>query len=61
MSDRGLFSIDSSGVPRDARNHIEELFEKTRQDTSLAPLLVSELRRWGLFAEYQDRFFGIFK
>jgi hypothetical protein len=61
MQDRGLFNIDSNGVPKDARNNIEELFERTRQDNSLAPLLVSELKRWGLFAEYQDRFFSLFK
>jgi hypothetical protein len=61
MQDRGLFNIDSNGVPKDARNNIEELFERTRQDNSLAPLLVSELKRWGLFTEYQDRFFSLFK
>jgi hypothetical protein len=61
MQNRGLFNIDNVGIPRDARNHIDELFEKTKQDSSWAPLLVAELRRWGLFAEYQDRFFSIFK
>ena len=58
---KGLLQMDSSGIPADARNNIEELFEKTRQDLSLAPLLVSELKRWGLFNEYQDRFLSLFK
>ncbi len=57
----GLLSIDGAGVPRDARNYIEELFEKTRRDPSRAPELVAELRRWSLFYEYQDRFLSLFK
>jgi hypothetical protein len=57
----GLLHVDASGVPRDARNYIEELFERTRRDPSLAPELVAELRRWGLFYEYQDRFLSLFK
>ena len=57
----GLLHVDSAGVPRDARNHIEELFEKTKRDPSWAPELITELRRWSLFHEYQDRFLGLFK
>jgi hypothetical protein len=61
MGKRGLLQVDSAGVPEDARNYIEELFEKTRRDPSRAPDLVTELRRWGLFYEYQDRFLSLFK
>lgn len=61
MERSGLLRMDNAGVPRDARVYIEELFEKTKQDNSLAPLLVTELKRWGLFAEYQDRFLSLFK
>ena len=57
----GLLRVDAAGVPRDARDHIEELFEKTRRDPSRAPELVTELRRWGLFYEYQDRFLSLFR
>lgn len=57
----GLLHVDAAGVPRDARNYIEELFEKTKRDPSWAPELVAELRRWGLFYEYQDRFLSLFK
>jgi hypothetical protein len=57
----GLLRVDSAGVPRDARNHIEELFEKTSRDPAWASELVAELRRWNLFYEYQDRFLSLFK
>jgi hypothetical protein len=57
----GLLNIDNTGIPHDARLHIEELFEKTRKDTSYASKLAAELKHWGLFAEYQDRFFSLFK
>jgi len=58
---RGFLNIDSSGVPKDARNHIEELFEQVSKNLSLAPQLVAELNRWGLFSEYEDRFFALFR
>jgi hypothetical protein len=58
---RGFLDIDSSGVPEGARNYIEELFEQAGRDLSRAPELVLELTRWGLFPEYQDRFFALFK
>jgi len=61
LEKRGLLRVDSSGVPRDARNHIEELFEKTKREPSSAPELVAELKQWGLFHEYQDRFLSLFK
>lgn len=58
---RGSLNIDSTGVPKDARNFIEELFGLVRKDVSQAPELVTELNRWGLFEEYQDRFFALFQ
>jgi hypothetical protein len=58
---RGLLRVDSAGVPRDARNYIEELFWKAERDPSWASELATELRRWGLFDEYQDRFFRLFR
>ncbi len=61
MERSGLLYVDAAGVPRDARNHIEELFERAKRNPSWAPELVAELRRWGLFHEYQDRFFSLFK
>ena len=58
---RGFLDIDSSGVPQGARDYIEELFEKASRNLSRAPQLVVELNRWGLFPEYQDRFFALFR
>lgn len=61
LEKRDLFRIDSAGVPRDARNRIEELLEKAKREPSLVPELVAELNKWGLFHEYQDRFLSLFK
>lgn len=58
---KGFLDIDSSGVPEGARDYIEELFEKASRNLSRAPELVIELNRWGLFPEYQDRFFALFR
>lgn len=58
---RGLLSTDSAGVPVAARDHIEALFAAARADRSRAAELVSELRRWGLYEEYEDRFLAMFK
>jgi hypothetical protein len=57
---RGLLDVDKVGLPADARQHIEELFDRARHDPSHAPELASELRRWGVFEAYQDRFFSLF-
>ena len=61
MGNSGLLDIDDSGIPKDARLHIEELFEKASKDVSYASKLAAELKHWGLFSEYQDRFFRLFK
>jgi hypothetical protein len=61
MERKGLFRMDNNGLPGDARNYIEELFRNASQDASQIPLLVAELKRWGVFAEYQDRFFSLFR
>lgn len=61
MERSGLLRMDKTGLPRDARDYIEELFEKTAHDNSFASLLVSELQRWGVFSEYEDRFFRLYR
>jgi hypothetical protein len=61
MEKRGLLRLDSAGVPQDARNRIEGLFKGAKRDPALANELVNELRKWGLFNEYQDRFLSLFK
>jgi hypothetical protein len=61
FSRRGFLDVDETGVPQGARHHIEELFEQATDNLSRAPQLVLELNRWGLFPEYQDRFFALFR
>jgi len=61
MGARGLLNVDSGGVPADARVRIEELFGKATKGEYDPHDLKDELDRWNLFAEYEDRFFAIFK
>ena len=58
---RGLLDIDSSGVPTAARQQIESLFGIVRDDRSRASDLVTELKRWGVYEQYEDRFLSLFK
>jgi hypothetical protein len=61
MYGTGRFNADETGVPQDARDYIEELFKRAKTDPSQASELVSELKRWNLWSEYQDRFLQIFR
>ena len=61
METRGLLDVDSSGIPADARIRIEELFNIVSKGELDPSELKKELDRWGLFEEYEDRFFTIFK
>ncbi|MGB5924818.1 MAG: hypothetical protein WBH01_01810 [Dehalococcoidia bacterium] len=61
FSRRGFLDMDAVGVPQGARDYIEELFEQANRNLARAPELVTELNRWGLFPEYQDRFFALFR
>jgi hypothetical protein len=61
METRGLLDMDASGVPADARVRIEELFQMVGAGDLDPSELKKELDRWGLFEEYEDRFFTIFK
>ena len=58
---RGMLSKDPAGVPKAAREHIESLFAAARADRSRAAELVTELKRWGLYDEYEDRFLAMFR
>lgn len=61
MEQRGLLKMDSGGIPGDARARIEDLFRQVSAGESEPGILKAELDRWGLFAEYEDRFFNLFK
>ena len=57
----GLLNMDESGLPAAARQQIELLFAVAREDRSRASQLVTELNRWGVYQEYEDRFLALFK
>jgi hypothetical protein len=61
LNQRGLLRMDASGLPADARVRIEGLFEQVSKGEMEPADLKSELDRWGVFEEYQDRFFKVFK
>jgi hypothetical protein len=61
LGSRGLLNMDSRGIPADARTRIEELFSMAYKGEIEPRQLKDELDRWGVFEEYEDRFFAIFK
>jgi len=61
MGSRGLLNMDAAGIPQGARAKIEELFAFVSLGKADPGELKTELDRWGLFEEYQDRFFNIFR
>jgi len=61
MGQQGLLNVDRQGVPADARMRIEKLFAGLATDESDLNEIRDELERWGLFCEYQDRFFALVK
>ncbi len=61
MGSKGLLDVDSSGIPADARLRIEALFSQVARGEIDPAELKTELDRWNVFEEYEDRFLGIFK
>lgn len=59
LEERGLFD-PAEREEQQHRRTIERLFQDARQDSSRIQLLADRLKRSGLFAEYEDRFFGLF-
>jgi proteasome assembly chaperone (PAC2) family protein len=47
-------------IPNEVSDKIEFLFRQASEDISKAGELKSELDRWGLFVEYEDRFLDLF-
>jgi hypothetical protein len=58
---RGLLDVDSSGVHGQTRQQIEQLFREAIHERAKVSELEAELRRWGLFEEYEDRFLNLFR
>jgi hypothetical protein len=61
LNQRGLLNMDTSGLPSDARLRFETLFELVTKGEMEPSDLKTELDHWGVFEEYQDRFFSLFK
>jgi hypothetical protein len=61
MGARGLLDVDAMGIPSGTRLRLEELFTRVLWGELESSELKAELDRWGLFEEYEDRFFDIFK
>lgn len=59
LGSRGLLGMSHGGLPVGARQRIEELFDLAAKGECPAHELEQELNRWGVFAEYQDRFFAL--
>lgn len=55
---RRMFDL-SDGVPRAVREEIEEDFQKAARNSSLVKPLGNKLQKYGLFKEYEDRFFAL--
>lgn len=58
---QGLLELDQMGIPRSARIEIERLFLAVEKDEIDASLLKLEIDRWGVFPQYEDRFFRLFR
>lgn len=68
---QGLVTVDegtgyhmvsqSGGVPVVARRVIEDMFDQVKKGELEAKVLKKELDRWGLFKQYEDRFFDLFR
>jgi hypothetical protein len=61
LNQQGLLRMDASGLPADARVRIEGLFEMVEKGDLEPAVLKTELDRWGVFNEYEDRFLKMFK
>jgi hypothetical protein len=61
LGSRGLLGMSPGGVPVGARQKIEDMFKQVAQGERKADELEEELNRWGVFEEYQDRFFALIR
>ncbi len=59
LKDRGLLGLGPGGVPEGVRRQVEEMFQQVRDGDLRLWELERELNRWGLFEEYEDRFFAL--
>ena len=60
LDEHGYFD-NPEEVLKDRKKEIDRLFLKARKDPALLPLLGKKLHRYGLFKDYEDRFFRLIK
>ena len=60
MEEKGMFP-DEKGIPGFVRNRIEFLFREAEKDRSNTDELGKYLTKQGVFREYEDRFFRLFR
>ena len=60
LGHRGLLGSER-GLPRAARVRLEEMFAAVERGELAPQELKTELDRWGVFSEYEDRFLGLFR
>jgi hypothetical protein len=60
MQQHGLFE-SSGGAPQAAHQRIRELFASVRAGEADPHELKTEIDRWGLFGDYEDRFLDLFR
>ncbi len=61
LSSRGMLGMSHGGIPVGVRQTIEEMFQQAYRGEIKAYELEQELNHWGVFEEYQDRFFTLVK
>ncbi len=60
LNNKGLLQ-DDGGVPHEIRLRIDDLFTRAERGALDPSDIHDELVRWGIFEEYQRRFFSLFK
>ncbi len=60
MSKRHLFER-TNGIPNSIRSEVEEAFLAASRDGALIKPLGAKLQKLGVFEQYQDRFFALFR
>ncbi len=61
IGSRGLFQTDTAGIPAGGRARIEELFDRVGTGQAEPSELKKELDTWGVWEEYENRFFALFR
>jgi hypothetical protein len=61
LGSRGLLGMSHGGLPVGARQTIEEMFGQVSRGELKPQALERELNQWGVFEEYQDRFFAVIR